>query len=80
MAFLQILSVAALTAAVAIAGDAVTAPGANPSAAELAYADAPYGVEPMVTGPVSKEFETRQKTAGCGLARWPDIPLACYPD
>jgi hypothetical protein len=80
MALLNILSVAALTAAVAIAGDAVTAPDTNPTAAELVYADAPFGVDPMVTGPVSKGFETRRQMAGCDLARWPDIPLACYPD
>lgn len=80
MALLHILSAAALAAAVAIAGDAVTAPDANPTAAELAYADAPYGVDPMVTGPVGKGFETRRQIAGCDLARWPDIPLACYPD
>jgi hypothetical protein len=47
--------------------------------AEEAFADAPYGVDPMVTGPTSASFKKEQADAGCNKAVWPDIPLACYP-
>ncbi len=47
--------------------------------AEQLFPDAPYGVDPMVTGPVSASFETRQAEVGCKDAVWPDIPAACYP-
>jgi hypothetical protein len=52
---------------------------AEPTAAK-AFADAPDGVDPMVTGPVSATFRQRQEAAGCSEAVWPDIPMACYPD
>jgi len=48
--------------------------------AELLFQDAPAGVDPMVTGPVSTAFKARQKAAGCETAQWPDVPVACYPD
>ena len=48
--------------------------------AAMMFADAPDGVDPMVTGPVSAEFRARQKTAGCATAEWPNVPVACYPD
>lgn len=48
--------------------------------AEQAFADAPYGVDPMATGPTSASFKKQQAEAGCDSAAWPDIPLACYPD
>jgi hypothetical protein len=51
-----------------------------PTAAEEAFADADYGVDPMVTGPTSVAFERRQADLGCEQAVWPNIPLACYPD
>ena len=51
----------------------------SPTAAEEAFADAPYGVDPVVTGPTSASFKKRQAEAGCDKAVWPDIPLACYP-
>jgi len=51
-----------------------------PTAAEEAFADADYGVDPMVTGPTSVAFERRQADLGCAQAAWPDIPLPCYPD
>jgi hypothetical protein len=47
--------------------------------AEEAFSDAPYGVDPMVTGPTSASFKQQQADAGCDKAVWPDIPLACYP-
>ena len=47
--------------------------------AEEAFFDAPYGVDPMVTGPTSVSFKREQAINGCGTAVWPDIPLACYP-
>jgi hypothetical protein len=50
------------------------------TAAEEAFPDAPYGVDPTVTGPTSASFKTRQAEAGCNQAVWPNIPLACYPN
>jgi hypothetical protein len=47
--------------------------------AEEAFSDAPYGVDPMVTGPTSASFKKEQAEADCDKAAWPDIPLACYP-
>ena len=47
--------------------------------AERQYPDAPDGVDPVVTGPVSDAFRQRQRDAGCSEARWPHIPLVCYP-
>ena len=44
------------------------------------FADAPDGVDPMVTGPVTTAFRDRQKQAGCEFAEWPNIPRVCYPD
>ncbi|RJT39580.1 hypothetical protein D3227_12165 [Mesorhizobium waimense] len=48
--------------------------------AEQLYADAPDGVDPIVTGPVSAAFKQQQKASGCDSAVWPKIPVACYPD
>lgn len=48
--------------------------------AEQVFADAPDGVDPMVTGPVSASFKQRQDTANCDSAVWPNIPMVCYPD
>lgn len=48
--------------------------------AEQFFADAPDGVDPVVTGPVSTAFKQRQKNAGCDSAVWPKIPAVCYPD
>jgi hypothetical protein len=47
--------------------------------AEQAFSDAPYGVDPVVTGPTSASFEKQQAQAGCDHVVWPNIPLACYP-
>ncbi|PDQ20313.1 hypothetical protein CN311_14700 [Mesorhizobium sanjuanii] len=48
--------------------------------AEELFADAPYGVDPVVTGPVSASFKQKQQAAGCDSAVWPKIPTVCYPD
>lgn len=53
---------------------------AGQTAAEEAFSDAPYGVDPMVTGPTSASFKKRQTQNGCDQAAWPDIPLDCYPN
>jgi hypothetical protein len=50
------------------------------SSAEQIFADAPDGVDPMVTGPVSTAFKQRQDAANCDSAVWPNIPMVCYPD
>lgn len=44
------------------------------------FDDAPYGVDPVVTGPVTGEFREKQKALRCDDAQWPHVPLACYPD
>lgn len=41
---------------------------------------AEFGIDPMVTGPVSEEFRQRQAALRCHEARWPNIPAGCYPD
>lgn len=52
-------------------------PDADPEEAML---DTEFGVDPMVTGPVSDEFRARQARLGCLEAKWPNVPAACYPD
>lgn len=47
--------------------------------AEEMFSEAAFGVDPMVTGPVSEEFRARQLDLGCGEAKWPNIPAGCYP-
>jgi polyisoprenoid-binding protein YceI len=47
---------------------------------EEAFADAEFGVDPMVTGPTSAGFRERQARLRCLDAKWPNIPAACYPD
>jgi len=44
------------------------------------FEDAPFGVDPVVTGPISAAFKEARKAAGCDSAVWPDVPDACYPD
>ncbi|MEW9805905.1 hypothetical protein ABUE31_07920 [Mesorhizobium sp. ZMM04-5] len=90
MAFSRIYRTTIATSAVAVllaAGVAhstgtrqVDRPVALLTDAQEAYPDAPYGVDPMVTGPTSTAFGKRQDAAGCAQAKWPDVPLACYPD
>ncbi len=50
------------------------------TAAEDAFPDAAFGVDPMVTGPTSAAFEKRRAELGCDKAIWPHIPLGCYPN
>ncbi|MER9231395.1 hypothetical protein NKI56_04690 [Mesorhizobium sp. M0622] len=57
-----------------------TALPSDKRSAEQLFADAPDGVDPMVTGPVSTAFKQRQQNAGCDQAVWPKIPVVCYPD
>ena len=47
--------------------------------AQRLFADAPDGVDPITTGPVSVSFRKTQHDAGCLEAKWPNIPAACYP-
>ncbi len=44
------------------------------------FPDAPYGVDPVVTGPVSAKFRETREAFGCDRAVWPNIPAACYPE
>jgi hypothetical protein len=67
----------------AVAGDAdVAIPAPSlPIPDELAeFADAPYGVDPIVTGPVSAAFKQRREGANCDAAIWPNVPAVCFPD
>jgi hypothetical protein len=61
--------------------DAVIRTPSLPIPDELAeYADAPDGVDAVVTGPVSTAFKQRQQAADCDAAIWPNIPRVCFPD
>jgi hypothetical protein len=53
---------------------------ATTTQAQKLFPDAPDGVDPMVTGPVSAEFRARQQATGCEQAEWPNVPAECYPD
>lgn len=82
-----ILSPAAILAAVAVAYGAVTphedgskTDSETTPSVEERFADAPHGVDPFVSGPVSENFRQRQKAFDCDEASWPDIPAACYPE
>lgn len=50
---------------------------ADPEPEDLAVAE--FGIDPVVTGPVSAAFRERQARLGCRAATWPDIPAGCYP-
>ncbi|MBZ9866684.1 hypothetical protein LB515_14985 [Mesorhizobium sp. CA15] len=69
---------AAQSAAALRQADTIVPPDAR--TAQQMFADAPDGVDPIVTGPVSAAFKQRQKDANCDTAVWPKIPTACYPD
>lgn len=69
---------AAQSAAALREADPITPPDAR--TAQQMFADAPDGVDPIVTGPVSASFKQRQKDASCDTAVWPKIPAPCYPD
>ena len=75
----------AVLLAVGAAQSAAALKEANPvsssdQTAEQMFADAPDGVDPVVTGPVSASFRQKQQVAGCDSAVWPKIPTVCYPD
>ncbi|HEY4192960.1 MAG TPA: hypothetical protein VGM46_09980 [Mesorhizobium sp.] len=84
-----VLSLAGVAMAVALATGAQPAAtrnaplgdldGAMTDAQEM-FSDAPDGVDPMVTGPVSASFKVKQADAGCGKAVWPNVPAGCYPN
>lgn len=76
-ASVTLASVAAQSAATGTTYTAEAVAQATP--AEDLFDDAPYGVDPMVTGPVSAAFKRQQQAAGCDNAVWPNIPAACYP-
>jgi hypothetical protein len=86
--FRQILARAALAVVLAVGAaqsaaalkEARPAVPSSPQTAEQLFADAPDGVDPVVTGPVSAAFKQRQKDANCDSAVWPKIPTVCYPD
>ncbi|RWL43600.1 MAG: hypothetical protein EOR60_21010 [Mesorhizobium sp.] len=69
---------AAQSAAALRQADPISLP--DDQTAQQMFADAPDGVDPIVTGPVSAAFKQRQKDANCDAAVWPNIPRACYPD
>ncbi|MBZ9884745.1 hypothetical protein LB535_20570 [Mesorhizobium sp. CA10] len=69
---------AAQSAATLRQADPIVPPDAR--TAQQMFADAPDGVDPVVTGPVSAAFKQRQKDANCDTAVWPNVPRACYPD
>ena len=87
-AFLWALAFTAVDARTPQAGDArviamltdihTQAATADTQAARM-FPDAPDGVDPVVTGPVSAELRERQKALDCANAVWPNIPAACYP-
>ena len=78
-AFAVLLAVNAAQSAPALKEARPALPSDAPSA-EQVFADAPDGVDPMVTGPVSASFKQRQDAANCDSAVWPNIPMVCYPD
>ncbi|MDQ6432601.1 hypothetical protein RB623_00870 [Mesorhizobium sp. LHD-90] len=58
----------------------IRAPAADGEDVAERFADAPYGVDPVVTGPVSASFRKQREAAGCDKAVWPNVPASCYPD
>lgn len=36
-------------------------------------------VDPVITGPVSPQYELVRRQAGCDDAVWPNVPAVCYP-
>lgn len=77
------MAVAAMALMLAVGGARSAAPRAEAvqpvTPAEQLFPDAPDGVDPMTTGPVSASFRKQQAEADCTDAVWPDIPAACYP-
>ena len=79
-ASLVVMLAAGAAQSAATLSDARPALPSDTQTAEQLFADAPYGVDPVVTGPVSAAFKQRQQDAGCDSAVWPKIPAVCYPD
>ncbi|RWX67878.1 hypothetical protein EN780_10900 [Mesorhizobium sp. M4B.F.Ca.ET.089.01.1.1] len=73
-----LLAVSAAQSAATLKGNPALPP--DTQTAEQMFADAPDGVDPVVTGPVSAAFKQRQQDAGCDSAVRPKIPATCYPD
>src|SRR3954463_16327700 len=78
-AFAMLLAANAAQSAATLKETRPVLPDNSPSA-QQAFADAPDGVDPVVTGPVSAAFKQRQASANCDSAVWPNIPMVCYPD
>jgi hypothetical protein len=82
--FVMISLSATLVALLALGGAwSAATPADKPMAvvttqAEKLFADAPDGVDPIVTGPVSAAFKQRQANIGCEKAIWPNVPAACF--
>ncbi|WP_054310312.1 hypothetical protein [Mesorhizobium sp. 1M-11] len=82
--FVMIFLSATLAALLALGGAwSAATPADKPMAvvstqAEKLFPDAPDGVDPIVTGPVSAAFKQRQADAGCDKAAWPNVPAACF--
>lgn len=86
-ALLRVALPGALVAMLAMASGATPLAGIgsapeNPLPVDAAslFPDAPYGVDPVVTGPVSAEFRQTREVFGCDRAVWPNVPAACYPE
>ncbi|MER8476956.1 hypothetical protein [Mesorhizobium sp. M1163] len=77
---LAVLLAAGAAQSAASSKETRTALPSDKRSAEQLFADAPDGVDPVVTGPVSAAFKQRQQNAGCDGAVWPNIPVVCYPD
>ncbi|RWL13015.1 MAG: hypothetical protein EOR45_02970 [Mesorhizobium sp.] len=79
-AALAVLLAAGVAQSAARSKEALPALPSETRTAEQLFADAPDGVDPVVTGPVSAAFKQRQEAANCDRAVWPNIPAVCYPD
>lgn len=44
------------------------------------FDNASYGVDPVVTGPISAKFKRQRAMAKCDETQWPNVPKVCYPD
>ena len=79
-AALGVLIAAGAAQSAAALKEANPARSSDTQTAQQMFADAPDGVDPIVTGPVSAAFKQRQKAANCDSAVWPNVPAVCYPD
>jgi len=79
-AALGVLIAAGAAQSAAALKEANPARSSDTQTAQQMFADAPDGVDPIVTGPVSAAFKQRQKAANCDSAVWPNVPAVCFPD